>query len=167
MRKGLGAVAVSGRDEVASGDASEAEGALRHVGLESGRDVSGVRTLVSQWLWNSLVKSTKPWKSCSFTKNELAPSLYARLTSASSPGGCEHDYGKAANAFLLAYPGENLETVHARHLQVQEDQNGQRVLSTIGVLTFAAEVGDSLFAAANGLDRVAKRSPVERPLRPG
>jgi hypothetical protein len=70
-------------------------------------------------------------------------------------GGGGKDYnGQVSKAVLLANPGEDLKAVLAGEFEVQEDEHGKREFVTVGELSFAAEVGDGVFAGANVLNGI-------------
>ena len=67
----------------------------------------------------------------------------------------ENDHTKVGEGRLLTNPLENLESVHAGHFQIQQQERWERVLDPVEILACAGNVTDGFFTIANEIERDA------------
>ena len=80
-------------------------------------------------------------------------------------GGGEHTDWQRFEAGLLANPFQDFEAGFLRHVDVQEDQGGERVAPTVGKGGLAGEVLDGLLAVGHGVKRMGQPGTFEGELK--
>ena len=55
---------------------------------------------------------------------------------------------------ILAQPFQNVPTAFSRHVEIEEQQNGERILAAIGVNSLAAQIGECFFSVIHFLEGV-------------
>jgi len=66
----------------------------------------------------------------------------------------EDQFGHPVEFGMLLEPLEKFETVHAGHLQIGDDDTRERVTLALGILPFAAQVGNCLITIMQFEDRI-------------
>ena len=66
-------------------------------------------------------------------------------------GGRKHDHQHPSKAGLAANPLENLESIFARHFEIEKQESWKWILRAIGKFSVAVEVSNDLIAVADQL----------------
>ena len=69
-------------------------------------------------------------------------------------GTGKHNYSQSCQILLVTDPFQHLESVHARHFQIQQHQFRQRVFRSIGIFPGALQIRDRFFPISHNVQGI-------------